>query len=79
VKKLNKNSKKKFDSRKGVLLASYTKKKTRRKKGKTGKDGANNYDSNGNDQVKIFKYLFINSQRMKMIFQESKFNGNTKC
>lgn len=32
VKKLNKNSKKKIDSRKGVLLASYTRKKTRRKK-----------------------------------------------
>ncbi|KAL5288421.1 hypothetical protein ACFFRR_008949 [Megaselia abdita] len=34
VKKLNKNSKKKIDSRKGVLLASYTRKKTRRKKTK---------------------------------------------
>ncbi|XP_067630184.1 sodium channel protein 60E isoform X2 [Eurosta solidaginis] len=51
VKKLNKNNKKKIDSRKGVLLASYSKKKTRRKKGKGGKEGANNNnDSNGNGQ-----------------------------
>lgn len=35
VKKLNKHHKKKIDSRKGVLLASYSRKKTRkRKKGK---------------------------------------------
>lgn len=35
VKKLNKHYKKKIDSRKGVLLASYSRKKTkRRKKGK---------------------------------------------
>ncbi|XP_054090096.1 sodium channel protein 60E [Zeugodacus cucurbitae] len=53
VKKLNKNNKKKIDSRKGVLLASYSKKKTRRKKVKGGKDGANNNnDSNGNGQNK---------------------------
>ncbi|XP_037956573.1 sodium channel protein 60E-like [Teleopsis dalmanni] len=52
VKKLNKNNKKKIDSRKGVLLASYSKKKTRRKKLKSGKDGANNNDSNGNGQSK---------------------------
>lgn len=53
VKKLNKNNKKKIDSRKGVLLASYSKKKTRRKKVKGGKDGANNNnDSNGNGQSK---------------------------
>lgn len=37
VKKLNKNNKKKIDSRKGVLLASYSKKKTRRKKTKGGR------------------------------------------
>ncbi|XP_017482425.1 PREDICTED: sodium channel protein 60E [Rhagoletis zephyria] len=53
VKKLNKNNKKKIDSRKGVLLASYSKKKTRRKKAKGGKDGANsNNDSNGDGQNK---------------------------
>lgn len=52
VKKLNKNYKKKIDSRKGVLLASYSKKKTRRKKVKGVKDGANNNnESNGNSQV----------------------------
>ncbi|XP_051859441.1 sodium channel protein 60E isoform X1 [Drosophila albomicans] len=50
VKKLNKNNKKKIDSRKGVLLASYSKKKTRRKKTKGGKDTASNNGSNGNDQ-----------------------------
>ncbi|XP_017866410.1 PREDICTED: sodium channel protein 60E isoform X4 [Drosophila arizonae] len=53
VKKLNKNNKKKIDSRKGVLLASYSKKKTRRKKGKGGKDnisiGNGNGNGNGND------------------------------
>ncbi|XP_060654318.1 sodium channel protein 60E isoform X1 [Drosophila nasuta] len=49
VKKLNKNNKKKIDSRKGVLLASYSKKKTRRKKTKGGKDTASNNGSNGND------------------------------
>ncbi|KAL9916057.1 na channel protein 60E isoform 2-T2 [Glossina fuscipes fuscipes] len=55
VKKLNKNNKKKIDSRKGVLLASYSKKKTRRKKIKGsaggGKDGGNssNHESNGNE------------------------------
>ncbi|XP_065369010.1 sodium channel protein 60E [Calliphora vicina] len=51
VKKLNKgNNKKKIDSRKGVLLASYSKKKTRRKKPTkgTGKEGGNATDSNGN-------------------------------
>ncbi|XP_037923835.1 sodium channel protein 60E isoform X3 [Hermetia illucens] len=46
VKKLNKHYKKKIDSRKGVLLASYSKKKTRRRK--KGKEGGNN--SNGNGQ-----------------------------
>ncbi|XP_055315474.1 sodium channel protein 60E isoform X4 [Sitodiplosis mosellana] len=43
VRKLNKNHKKKIDSRKGVLLASYSRKKTRKRK-KGGKDG----ESNGN-------------------------------
>lgn len=44
VKKLNKHHKKKIDSRKGVLLASYSRKKTRkRKKGKEN-------DINGNKQ-----------------------------
>lgn len=44
VKKLNKYHKKKIDSRKGVLLASYSRKKTRkRKKGKEN-------DNNGNKQ-----------------------------
>ncbi|XP_030387841.1 sodium channel protein 60E [Scaptodrosophila lebanonensis] len=52
VKKLNKNNKKKIDSRKGVLLASYSKKKTRRKKVKGGKDSASNNGSNGNEQSK---------------------------
>lgn len=32
VKKLNKNYKKKIDSRKGILLASYSRKKTRKRK-----------------------------------------------
>ncbi|XP_034476823.1 sodium channel protein 60E-like [Drosophila innubila] len=50
VKKLNKNTKKKIDSRKGVLLASYSKKKTRRKKTKGGKDNVSNNGSNGNEQ-----------------------------
>ncbi|KAH8346359.1 hypothetical protein KR084_007257, partial [Drosophila pseudotakahashii] len=53
VKKLNKNNKKKIDSRKGVLLASYSKKKTRRKKAKGGKEGGgtngNGNGSNDND------------------------------
>ena len=60
VKKLNKNSKKKIDSRKGVLLASYSKKKTRRKKLKAGAtEGAKNGDSNGNGEVfhKIVEFL----------------------
>ncbi|XP_055858616.1 sodium channel protein 60E isoform X2 [Episyrphus balteatus] len=48
VKKLNKNYKKKIDSRKGVLLAQYSKKKTRRKK--KGKDGAPNENGNGQSQ-----------------------------
>lgn len=48
VKKLNKNNKKKIDSRKGVLLASYSKKKTRRKKTKGGKEGGGNGNGNGN-------------------------------
>ncbi|KAH8376077.1 hypothetical protein KR200_002552, partial [Drosophila serrata] len=48
VKKLNKNNKKKIDSRKGVLLASYSKKKTRRKKAKGGKEGSGNGNGNGN-------------------------------
>ncbi|KAH8283438.1 hypothetical protein KR018_001668, partial [Drosophila ironensis] len=47
VKKLNKNNKKKIDSRKGVLLASYSKKKTRRKKTKGGKEAATG-NGNGN-------------------------------
>lgn len=41
VRKLNKNHKKKIDSRKGVLLASYSRKKTRKRK-KGGKDNDNN-------------------------------------
>lgn len=56
VKKLNKNNKNKIDSRKGVL-ASYNKKKVRRKKVKgTGKGEAsgNNTDSNGNGTVSIW-------------------------
>ncbi|XP_017837451.1 sodium channel protein 60E isoform X2 [Drosophila busckii] len=50
VKKLNKNSKKKLDSRKGVLLASYSKKKTRRKKVKGAKDNISTNGSNGVEQ-----------------------------
>lgn len=59
VKKLNKNNKSKIDSRKGVL-ASYNKKKVRRKKVKGGGGGTaggkgdcsgNNTDSNGNGTV----------------------------
>lgn len=60
VKKLNKNNKNKIDSRKGVL-ASYNKKKVRRKKVKgTGKGEAsgNNTDSNGNGTVSICLRLF---------------------
>lgn len=53
VKKLNKNYKKKIDSRKGVLLASYSRKKTRRRK--KGKDGS----TNGNDQVNYTKNTLI--------------------
>ncbi|XP_026836352.1 sodium channel protein 60E isoform X1 [Drosophila erecta] len=49
VKKLNKNNKKKIDSRKGVLLASYSKKKTRRKKTKGGKEGGTNGNGNGSN------------------------------
>ncbi|XP_015039175.2 sodium channel protein 60E isoform X3 [Drosophila pseudoobscura] len=48
VKKLNKNNKKRIDSRKGVLLASYSKKKTRRKKTKGGKETNGNGNGNGN-------------------------------
>ncbi|XP_037037155.1 sodium channel protein 60E isoform X3 [Bradysia coprophila] len=44
VKKLNKNYKKKIDSRKGVLLASYSRKKTRRRK--KGKEGIGNNQTN---------------------------------
>lgn len=61
VKKLNKNSKKKIDSRKGVMLASYTRKKTRRKKIKP--SGApneqppinnnNNNNSNNNNNCSV--------------------------
>lgn len=57
VKKLNKDSKKKIDSRKGVLLSSYNKKKVRRKKVKGGGKGegsGNNTDSNGNGTVSRF-------------------------
>ncbi|XP_031618644.1 sodium channel protein 60E isoform X2 [Contarinia nasturtii] len=46
VRKLNKNHKKKIDSRKGVLLASYSRKKTRKRK-KGGKEN----DNNGNKQI----------------------------
>lgn len=46
VKRLDKNNKKKIDSRKGVLLSSYSRKKTRRRKTKS-KDGK---DSNGNSK-----------------------------
>ena len=60
VKKLNKNYKKKIDSRKGVLLASYSRKKTRRrKKGKEtggGGGGGGNVggdNNNSNNQVSI--------------------------
>lgn len=49
VKKLNKNSKKKIDSRKGVLLASYTRKKTRRKKVKPQGAGLNDQTTNNNN------------------------------
>ncbi|KAJ6635625.1 Sodium channel protein 60E [Pseudolycoriella hygida] len=44
VKKLNKHYKKKIDSRKGVLLASYSRKKTRRRK--KGKESIGNNQSN---------------------------------
>lgn len=50
VKKLNKNHKKKIDSRKGVLLASYSRKKTRRRK--KGKECESN--GNGTNQVIFF-------------------------
>nr|XP_029725458.1 sodium channel protein 60E [Aedes albopictus] len=43
VKQLSKQQRKKLDARKGVLLASYSRKKTRRrKKGKEGADNGNN-------------------------------------
>lgn len=82
VKKLNKdNAKKNIDHRKGVLLASYSKKKTRRKKGKmstetVASNGNHNGSSDGNGMVcnsskklifELIKYLLI----LKVI---SKFN-----
>lgn len=48
VKKLSKTKKKKIDSRKGVLLASYTRKKTRRRKrGRGGGNSSGKSDGNG--------------------------------
>ncbi|XP_055685880.1 sodium channel protein 60E isoform X1 [Lutzomyia longipalpis] len=47
VKKLNKNQRKKIDTRKGVLLASYSRKKTRKRKVKTKEGNSNNQPKNG--------------------------------
>ncbi|XP_052566743.1 sodium channel protein 60E isoform X4 [Culex pipiens pallens] len=49
VKQLSKQQRKKLDARKGVLLASYSRKKTRRRKGK---DKAGGGSSNGNSNSK---------------------------
>lgn len=55
VKKLSKHQRKKIDSRKGVLLASYSRKKTRkRKRGKEGGGGTIvtiGGNNNSNNQV----------------------------
>jgi len=46
VKQLDKNKRKRVDSRKGVLLASYTRKKTRRRKRTRGAGGGSGDNSN---------------------------------
>ncbi|KAL9700804.1 hypothetical protein quinque_004245 [Culex quinquefasciatus] len=51
VKQLSKQQRKKLDARKGVLLASYSRKKTRRRKGKD-KAGGGGSGSNGNSNSK---------------------------
>lgn len=51
VKALEKCSKKKIDSRKGVLLSSYTRKKTRRRKRRGGVSGAGGEASTGSRSV----------------------------
>ena len=51
VKQLDKNKRKRVDSRKGVLLASYTRKKTRRRKrGRGGGCGLGDSNSGGHGQ-----------------------------
>lgn len=50
VKQLDKNKRKRVDSRKGVLLASYTRKKTRRRKRGRGGGGSSGDNSNTGGQ-----------------------------
>ena len=53
VKQLDKNNKKKIDSKKGVLLSSYTRKKTKRRKGRV-KEGNND---NSNNELNVKKQV----------------------
>lgn len=65
VKKLSKHQRKKIDSRKGVLLASYSRKKTRkRKRGKEGGGGGGGGviiggNNNSNNQVCTSRFLLV--------------------
>lgn len=67
IKQLNKHSKKHIDTRKGLLLASYGRKKTRKRKKGTEKPKGNNSSGNNNtnNNVKFvsharqFSYIYI--------------------
>lgn len=60
VKTLTKDKLKKIDARKGVLLASYSRKKTRRRKRGKGKGGSN---SNAGDCSNTSKQVTVSSLR----------------
>lgn len=58
IKQLNKHSKKHIDTRKGLLLASYGRKKTRkRKKGNEKPKGNNSSGNNNTNNVKFDHWL----------------------
>lgn len=60
VKKLNKHQRKKIDSRKGVLLASYSRKKTRkRKRGKEGGNGGGTVVGTNNTNNQVCSRIFF--------------------
>lgn len=68
MKKLNKYHKKKIDSRKGVLLASYSRKKTRKRK--KGKESENN-GTKQQQQVTKFQPMTLNPVQNAIVFFNS--------